>query len=177
MPPNATEAYAGFDPVRRRFVVFGGFGGTFSNATWEYQGATGGVFGTFGDPCATSAGVPTIASSTPTIGQTLQFTVDNAPASAEGVLFVLGLSNLTWLGVPLPFPLGIVGLSGCDLLVSADVLELALTSGGSAPFGLPIPNQTSLISQSIFVQGIVADLLPGFTLLGATRGGRALLGN
>ena len=47
VPPNATEAVHGFDPVRRRTVVFGGFGTTgFSSATYEFDGATTGFFST-----------------------------------------------------------------------------------------------------------------------------------
>lgn len=176
-PPNATEAYAGYDAVRRKFVLFGGFGGTFSNETWEYTGPTAGVFGQFGVGCATVAGLPTIAGSVPTLGQMFTLTFDNLPLSAAAVLVALGLSNQVWSGLPLPFDLGLIGLPGCNLLVAADFLDLALSTGTTATYDLAIPNTASLLNTSLYAQGIVMEVVPSLAFLGTTRGGRAIVGN
>lgn len=176
-PPNTTEAYAGYDPVRRKFALFGGFGTTFLNQTWEYTGSSAGVFGTFGNGCPTVVGVPGIAGSVPTLGQPFTLTFDNLPLSAAAMLVALGLSNQVWLGLPLPFDLGLIGLPGCELLVAADFLDVALVSGGTATYALNIPSTPSLLNTSLYAQGIVMELVPGLAFLGATRGGRAILGN
>ena len=179
-PPNATENIRGFDPVRRKFVVFGGFSGAFSNETYEYSGTTGGIttglFSLYGDACTTAVGDPTLAAAAaPTRGQTLTLNYGNLPPETDLVLTVLGLSRTTWNGAPLPFDLAPIGLPGCGLLASADTINLSLASAGAATFGFPIPNQAALINRELFAQGVLLDSV-NFLFLGATRGGRAVIG-
>jgi hypothetical protein len=177
-PANATEVYSGYDPVRRKFVVFGGFGGTFSNDTWEFTGATAGLFGTFGSACSTTAQLPSIAGTVPTIGQTLTISFGDIGLDVETVVVVFGFSNQSWMGMPLPFDLAPLNLAGCNLYVSADVAEIVLTTGGTASYQLPIPNQVQLVNSVVFVQGLPLDINPNdFAFVGATRGGRAVIGN
>ena len=177
MPPNMTEAYTGYDATRKKLVVFGGFGTTFLNETWEFTGATGGVFGTYGTGCDTVQGEPGIAGSVPTLNQTFTLTFDNLPPTAAAMLVAIGLSNLTWNGLPLPIDLGIIGLPGCNLIAAADFLDVGLAAGGTATYGLMIPNQMSLLNASLYMQGIVLDVSVPTLFSGATRGGRAIIGN
>lgn len=178
VPQASTETLHGYDPQRRKFVLFGGFGGSFSNQTWEYTGATTGFFSTFGTACPTPNGEATISSNTPRIAQPWTLTFDNLPVDLELVLVVLGLSNQVWSGLPLPFDLAPIGLTGCDLLVSADLINVVVAVGGTATHTLAIPNQVNLVNQRLYAQGILLDLLPvDYTFLGTTKGGRAILGN
>lgn len=184
VPAASTETLHGYDPVRRKFVLFGGFGGTFSNQTWEYTGATTGFFSTFGSACPTANGEVLLTSNTPRIGQPWTVTLATEPPTPFDLdaiaLIVLGLSNTTWNSLPLPFDLGPIGFPGCDLLVAADVVNAVLPNpigASSIVHTLAIPNNTALINSRVFVQGVTAGLLTGFTFTGTTKGGRAVLGN
>jgi len=175
-PSNSTETYHAFNPSTNRFVIFGGFGDAFSNATWQYAGTTTGLFSLYGNGCNTSVGEPTLTANPPTIGSALNLQFGNNPPEANAVIVILGFSNSNWMGIPLPFDLGLIGLGGCDLNASADILEVAPVIGGTATYPILLPNQPSLINVSIYTQGIPLGLAP-FTFLGATKGGRALIGN
>ncbi|MFY9342987.1 MAG: kelch repeat-containing protein [Planctomycetota bacterium] len=181
VPAATTETLHGYDPVRRKFVLFGGFGTSgFSSQTWEYTGATTGLFSRFGSGCATSAGEPTIESNIPRIGQNWDLTFNSLPLDMEFVLVALGLSNQSFGAVPLPFDLGLIGLGGCNLLVSADVVNVvdATLIPGTALHTLAIPNNTALVNAVVFAQGILFDLvLPDFFFIGTTKGGRAVVGS
>ncbi|MBK9385728.1 MAG: S8 family serine peptidase [Planctomycetes bacterium] len=104
---------------------------------------------TFGNACAGAAGTPDITvSGIPTLGGTM--TLASTPTTAATSSLYFGFSNQSWLGLPLPFDLGLVGLSaGCELHVSPDI---ALTSGPNAPVVLPIPNDGLLANAEIFFQ-------------------------
>jgi hypothetical protein len=182
-PVTATEALHGYDPVRKKFVLFGGYGGTFTNQTWEYTGANTGMFSEFGEGCPTANGPVTATSSVPRINQTWSISYDNMPADAELTLFAFGFSNQTWNSIPLPFGLAPIGLPQCNLLVAADLIEVAINSPSTLPaatkatFGLTIPNNLTLLNAQVYVQGIVLDLLAAdFVFIGTSRGGRAVIG-
>lgn len=187
VPPNATEAVHGYDPTRRRTVVFGGFGTTgFSSATYEFDGATTGFFSTFGSGCPTALGEPTLTSNTPRIANPWTVTYGNLPADNELVMAVYGFSNTTWSGLPLPLDLGAIGLAGCNLLVSADAQVAELTvpntipgDPASASTTINVPNPTSLIGVTVFVQGVLIDITPlgDIVLPATTPGGRAVIGS
>lgn len=187
LPPNATEAVHGYDPVRKRTALFGGFGTSgFSSATYEFSGATNGFFSTFGAGCQTALGEPTLTSNTPTTGSAWTVTYGNLPEDNELVMAIYGFSNTTWSGVPLPLDLGAIGLAGCNLLVSADAQVVQLTVPGpnpgdpaSASSTINVPNQASLVGVTLFVQGVLIDVTPlgDIALPGTTPGGRAVLGN
>ncbi|MEO6594604.1 MAG: kelch repeat-containing protein [Planctomycetota bacterium] len=180
---QATEQYAGYDPVRRKFVTFGGVGTVFSNQTFEYTGSTAGLFSLFGAGCATGSGVSQItAALPPTLGQTLALTFTNiptTPGNAYLMLVALGLSNTTWQGLPLPFDLAAIGLGGCQLVVAADLLRTsAVAAGPTVPFAVSIPNQAALLNMSFYLQGVITQITPtNIGFIGASRGGRALIGN
>lgn len=86
-------------------------------------------------------------------------------------VLILGASFQTWNGLPLPLDLAPFGLPGCSLLVSADLLLPAVTSGsgpgsGFALFPLPVPADPALFGALFHIQGLVAD--PGPSLLPAS---------
>lgn len=67
-------------------------------------------------------------------------------------VFVLGLSDQTWGGGPLPMPLGPFGLPGCELLVSPDVLQVEVARSNKATWQLPIPNSPLLAGIRLYAQ-------------------------
>ena len=92
------------------------------------------------------------------------------------MLVALGFSDESWSGLPLPFDLGLIGLAGCNLLAAADIVDIRLAAAGTATYSVALPNQLSLVNQSLYVQGIVTDLSPTLQFLGTSRGGRATIG-
>ncbi|MFN3239955.1 MAG: hypothetical protein ACE37K_00410 [Planctomycetota bacterium] len=174
-PTNATEALGAYDPLREKFVLFGGFGGGFSNETWEFTGNTDGVFSLYGAACDLANGTPGLTGTTPNIGTTLNLDANNLGTSI-GAVWVLGLSDQVFNGLPLPFDLALIGLPGCGLLASADLIDVSLATGGVASYSVPLPAQVSLVGQSVYCQGLAFTIGPGAVFLGATRGGRALIG-
>ncbi|MGK0205531.1 MAG: subtilisin family serine protease [Planctomycetota bacterium] len=95
----------------------------------------------------------TIAGS-PTIGQTSTFNLANGPHNGLSIIGI-GISNVTSIYGPLPRSFASVGGIGCSLLMSADLLTLALTdSVGASSMAIIVPNTPSLVSTRIYGQGI-----------------------
>jgi|SRR5262245_23232053 len=127
------------------------------------------LFAPFGAGCAGAGGyVPTIGSSggAPTLGNS-SFAITLADATGGGGAFlVIGASDVSWLGIPLPIGLDPFGGPGCLLLVSGDVLIGVPVSGsgaggGSATVPTPIPANPSLSLGTAFVQWIPSDPIAG----------------
>jgi len=175
VPTVETEALSGYDSTRKRLVLFGGFGGSFLDETWEYAGDTSGTFTLYGSGCDTANGTPGLSGSVPNIGTTLSLSFDNLGA-AQGLLVALGVSNTQWNALPLPLDLAAIGLPGCGLVASPDLIEFVQVTGGTAGYGVPIPNQVTLVGFQLYCQGIVLDIVPSLTFYGASRGGRAVIG-
>lgn len=173
-PTNVTENFHAFDRQREKLVVFGGFSNVFSSATWEYTGDSGGIFTLFGSSCPIGGVEPVLSGTSPTLGQTLSLTIDDISGSF-GAVVVLGTSNQTYSGLPLPLDLGVLGLPGCALLVSVDFVEIATAVSDQISYAINVPTQTALLYQSIYVQGLMLDQNLMFS--GTTAGARALLGN
>jgi hypothetical protein len=143
-----------------------------------YSGAPAGVT-TYGSACAAANGrVPRIAvTGVPAIGTTVAVTLSEVGAGLPAIFF-LGVSNTNWLGIPLPFPLTSVGMPGCFLATSVEILLPTATApvgsiGGSAAVALPIPNNASLVGLSLYAQWLVLNPL-GSSSLGATTKGLEL---
>ncbi|HKB15588.1 MAG TPA: hypothetical protein VKF62_05950 [Planctomycetota bacterium] len=142
---------------------FGDTGGLITRVSYES------LFAPFGAGCAGAGGyVPSIGASggAPTLGNA-SFAITLANATGGGSAFlVLGASDVSWLGVPLPIDLAPFGGPGCPLLVSGDVLIAWPVSGsgpggGSALVPTPIPANPSLAGGTAFVQWIPSDPIAG----------------
>ncbi|HKB17215.1 MAG TPA: integrin alpha, partial [Planctomycetota bacterium] len=88
---------------------------------------------------------------------------------------IVGFDATSWLGVPLPIDLGILGIPGCSLRVSADVLLVTTTNGsGRAVFPHPTPADPALSGATVYYQWFVVDpgpaLLPGALTAGLQLG-------
>lgn len=176
--PDATEAFAGFDPARSRFVTFGGVGTVFSAETWEFTGAATAQFGTFGNGCPTSTGVPGLGHlGQPQLGQSFDVVFDGLPPTTGFLLLAEGFSALTWNGNPLPFDLGAVGAAGCGLEVAPDALFGLGAAGATAVLTVVVPNATSLTGLAWYVQAFAPDAAAPNGFGGMSRAGRAVFGN
>lgn len=173
----ATETYNAFDSQRNKFVTFGGVGASFSTETWEFTGANTGALGSFGVACPTSVGVafPTTLAA-PHLNSTYTIDWQNLPLNTPAVITVHGASNVSWSGIPLPFELSILGLAGCNLLVSGDIVGIDPAAGGFASTSLAIPNTPSLVNTSFFSQILIPDADAANSVGGTSLGARSLIG-
>jgi hypothetical protein len=162
--PSARAAFAMASDARRgRAVVFGGATSMFSalSDTWEYTSAPAASYASFGSGCAGSAGVPALgagAGELPWSGGTFTLQLNALPPAPAGVPFgIVGASATTWGSFPLPLPLTAIGMTGCSLWVSFDVVVPLVNAGGRASWSLPIPGSQHLLGASVHLQGGVLD--------------------
>lgn len=181
-PPARSGAVFATDLTQGKPLLFGGnrvspslqwFGGTHL-LTAAAPGAT-----PFGGGCAGSAGTPTLGSApSPFLGSPWSTYVADVPLNAP--LFVaIGLSNAAWGTAALPLDLTVLGMTGCDLLVSPDLLLFAPPQAATAvTVPIALPNDALLAGQTIYVQALVLDAAAnpfGATLTGAVAAHLALL--
>jgi hypothetical protein len=71
---------------------------------------------------------------------------------------MLGAARTQRNGVPLPIDLTVVGMPGCSLLQSGEIVGFRLADGsGTAAFQLPIPPAPALLGFDVFTQSFVLD--------------------
>ena len=156
MPSASPSARYGhgmsFDDSRHRVVLFGGSAP--SGETWINGFPTIAATGT---PYGTGCGQPPLgvvpdAAGRPILGQTASATIVDAPTSATFV--AMGSNNQTYGPFALPVTLAGIGMVGCDLHQSAEVLGLATSpaSPTTRSFSLAIPNTQTLIGLHVYLQ-------------------------
>jgi hypothetical protein len=151
-PPARENHSMAFDSTRQRMVLFGGF--TTISDTWTRgQFGTAAVASEYGVGC----GAPQLTfTSSPTgrpvIGQVASANIGNATSSVAAV--AIGWSRDQFGPFALPVTLAGIGMPGCDLLQSSDVLGLATTSTGPSTlvFDQPLPNDLSIVGQIVYLQ-------------------------
>jgi hypothetical protein len=90
----------------------------------------------------------------PVIGGMASAAIQNAPGPMNIGAVALGYSNSTSMGGSLPMDLASIGMPGCNLLQSGEVIGLALTPnlGTLLQFGVAIPNDTLLLGLHFYTQ-------------------------
>ncbi|MFK7739330.1 MAG: hypothetical protein AB8H80_03330 [Planctomycetota bacterium] len=110
----------------------------------------------------------------PELGTAYSPAVSDALANTFAVL-VSGLSDQVSQGLPLP--LAIPGAPGCDLLVSTDVLDLAITdASGDAQSPINVPNDPTLAGLSVYHQWAIWEPTVNSLSIVMSNGGNALVG-
>lgn len=187
-PARRGDCALAFDTARGKLVLYGGLnadwatyvqnhsGTAFLRDTWEYTPGTVGSFTSFGAGCAGSRGTPAVRAhlgARPTAGQTFRTQIDNLPLTGPAFVF-LGASSTTYGGLPLPFPLAAIGMPGCTLLVSGDVLLPVQNVLGVGLLSVDVPS--SAAGATLYQQALVFD--PGVNALGLTAsdGARLVIG-
>jgi hypothetical protein len=105
---------------------------------------------------STVGGIPTSAGN-PAFGLHVSNTLPNSVA-----VLIAGLSFTSWMGVPLPMSLGVFGVPGCQLFVSADFLFTTTTTGPGGGAGIafvptPVPAAPSLSGALLHFQWYIVD--------------------
>ena len=111
----------------------------------------------FGNACAGGSGM------TPSIGATgdpcagCGFTLDVVGPPLAAGLVIVGASDSTWEAFPLPLDLTAVGLSACELNVSANITVPLVTDGVGAA-GFPVTGWSAC--QTTYFQAFTLDPSP-----------------
>ena len=115
-------------------------------------------------------------SDVPRVGREFHIGLVNAARLAQTVL-ILGGSDATDGGIPLPFDMAPLGAPACFLLASIDIaLGAATQAGGDLPLTLPIPNDPSLDGKNLFVQHAVLDSAANALGIATSNGGALTIG-
>jgi hypothetical protein len=154
--PSARFGHAmAYDLTRQRLVLFSGAVSVAD--TWTR--------GTLGTPAVATAygngcGIPPVGfepapAARPIVGQNAGATITNVTTPLGAV--AMGWSNSSYGPFTLPVTLGGIGMPGCDLLQSAEVLGLPATvaTTTSLAFSLAIPPGPSLIGARVYLQAYV----------------------
>jgi hypothetical protein len=186
-PPNLYWHAMVFDAGRDTFVMFGGHfnGASYSDDTWVWtEPSVAASYTTYGSGCAgTLPQTPRLRahplwSSAPVLGGQFFALVDRVPAGVP-IGGVLGLSDSVYGAVTLPLSLTAFGMTGCQLLASAEATILLGTASaaGEVNWVFTVPATPSLAGFQFFQQGIA--LAPGANPAGLvfTNGGHGVVGN
>lgn len=130
----------------------------------------------YGAGCGGPAGPLQLAASGLAIpGQTVTLTGSNLPVGQLGAL-MLGASSATSSYGPLPLDLSVIGMGGCWLLQSMDVVDPFFASMSTVGRQLPLPNDYAFVGFRLYTQMLMLDpLVPaGIT---TSNGVRVRIGN
>jgi hypothetical protein len=91
----------------------------------------------------------------PLLGQTGSATIVDAPTPLAGV--AIGWSNQFIGTLPLPLPLDAIGMPGCSLLQSSDILGFGASplTPSTLSFSLATPSVPSLMGMHLYMQAYV----------------------
>lgn len=130
----------------------------FAVIKYRLDGACSGSVERFGRPCADSSGQTNTLDWSGCPDQGTAMEVSMATGSTGPCLLVVGFSDTTWAGNPLPFSLDALGAPGCHVYTSLDVtVPFPNNVGRGVVLPLPIPSLSGAASARAFLQGIHLD--------------------
>lgn len=130
---------------------------------------------TFGVGCPATTAVS--FSGEPRVGTTVNALFTGLSANQPATV-VIGASNTSWLGLPLPFALDGAGATGCALRVGYDIpVPTTVNFLGSLLFPIVLPNDGALVGARAYLQVIYAH--PGLNpaSLGTSPGSEVRVGS
>lgn len=117
-----------------------------------------------GAGCAGGAGVPVLTATPPRLGQDVVLAASSLLPNQFG-MFMTGFSNSDWAGLPLPLDLGLIGMPGCWLRTSLDLLAIVFNTNGTTQTTLSVPADPNALGFTFWSQLLSAD--PGANTYGA----------
>ncbi len=174
LPAARSDTYLTYDFVSEQVLMYGSVA---TAETWRYAPTQPATFVVSGTGCPGTAGTAAMATTErPWLDRTFHVDFSPVPANTIG-LMLWGLSDTqSGLG-PLPLPLGVIGMPGCDLQVDPVLIDAFLAVGNTATWTLPIPNDPLLLGLTIFCQGAAFDAAANtFGLVLANHGAMTLGG-
>ena len=170
-----------YDSQRRQVMGFGGLdaNGALSD-TWLLEPVYAASFAPYGAGCPGSVGTAALTAgngSLPWLGETLTIEVAGLPSGpAHAAALFVGVSKSAFGSFALPLDLGSIGMAGCSLLTSVEVVLPLAKTGGTAQANLAIPLATSLLGGMFFVQTAVLDGAANSLGVVLSNGGEATIG-
>lgn len=163
-----------FDSRSRRMIAVGKGGPNDQHLkTWELdETSTPPEFRLHGTGCGSPSTAPLTMQVEPTIGALpylggwLGFRIEEVP-TFQPLFFIVGFDDSNWNGLTLPLDLSSLGMTGCTLRSSIEIIDL-VGIGPSARVlvhALPIPNQAGLIGLQFHLQYL--SIAPGANPAGA----------
>ena len=172
-PLNPSPWYRNFhglayDEARRQMVTFAGGGPNYPGLqeTWLYAPIDPAHYTPYGQGCSGSAGTPSLSplgGALPWIGGAFEFELSNLVAGQPAWAFV-GVSNQQWGAIPLPFELSLLGLTGCRIFASGEIVLPLVNTAGLAQGSLEIPVVPAIVGTTVYLQGLAADPVRGLTV-------------
>lgn len=135
-------------------------------------------FTPFGAGCPGTHGVPALSmvSGQPTrVGETIGVELSNLP-ELETAFLQIGTSKSLWRELPLPQDLGDIGMPGCALLASGEIVAPMFSHAGAVRWLAHVPGELALLGSRFFVQGFVIDERANRLGLVVTAGGEVRIG-
>lgn len=134
----------------------------------------------YGTACSGGGLTPTlavVAGSSPRIGTTFTLQASGLSASVVATLGAVGFGNTTWGGLPLPFDLSAIGMTGCSLWLDPALTAVLSQTATTATLPIVLPNDPSIIGRALFAQAF--PLLVGANAAGvlATGAVEAIVGS
>ncbi|HLU38380.1 MAG TPA: hypothetical protein VK081_03285, partial [Planctomycetota bacterium] len=151
-----------FDERNGNIVMFGGYDDFVRYGdTWICSASAAATWESFGHNCGGSGVAPAPilglgSGQRPWLGDTVTFRVPAVPPG-HPVMLVLGGSRSSWQGLSLPFPLGHLGMDGCDLLVGPELALAMPATQMTASYALVIPTRPELIGTAFYAQAAMHD--------------------
>jgi hypothetical protein len=140
---------------------------TLGRGLWTAQ-VTRPASAAFGTACAGATAPPVLAVDAlapARLGTTMAFDASALRTGQPLVGLAVGLSDQVWSGGPLPFALDALGMTGCALQTSVELLLLVpVTAAGTAQWNVALPANAQLLSVRLFGQVLAAD--PGANAAG-----------
>ena len=150
-------------------------GGFYYELCSTAQNAATGIYG-IGCPGSSGLIAGLDVTSMPTLGGTYSMDITGMPPPGIGVMMI-GIDNTTWNGLPLPFDLGIIGATGCNLLQSANVTSTVVATGPAANWSISIPANPVFACATLFNQVAVLDLTANSLGFSFSNARAAVMGN
>jgi len=181
VPSQRFTTAMAYDPERDVHVLFGGgaFLSFFPVArfgdTWELDLGPLAGFTPYGAGCAGSRGVPQMAAlggSLPRVGETFSTRASNLPWTGPA-LMLLGVSDTSYAGTPLPANLAMLNAPGCFLRTSIEDVQPMQNVLGTATWSFVIP---PIPGATFFLQALPFDPVANPLGLTLSNGGRAVVG-
>lgn len=157
-PPARADYVMVYDSVRRRMVVFGGYGDTYLGDTWELGSGLLATFAEYGVACG-SSNILTLKAETgsrPVLGSSFVLVAESVPPPKAAMALMFAGWSRSFLagpgGIPLPMKLDPFGLPNCFLYQSLDFAFLLPMQQGRGVFPVQLPFDARLIGLELFFQ-------------------------
>ncbi len=161
-PSSRSGAAMAYDLTREECILFGGRDTATAAVladTYRYRALNPAIVAPFGQGCTGTSVAPGLLPQPyhrPYLGTGFGVRLYSAPFNQPSFV-AAGFSRVSYAGLPLPLPLTSIGMTGCELFVSAEVTLGTAVAGSNATLTIPLPAVPALVGTHVYLQGFVFD--------------------